>query len=240
MEDEKKAEENGQIDVEKLDLAKFGVQPADMEVAKERLLSFVKSNYEMERERHVAAPGTFNLPPLLEERRLKWKIPDGAFRVAAGTVYDRILIWQIPLLSECTEDEHFIGGAGGTLYKSDQTREKDTREAPRGVIIGAGLRALDALRSNGIDLGHIVYFCKNTVYSIQVDYIAGKWERVSLAREGDLVLSEDVSLAMRTGAMKVVPYEIVGKDGSVRTEHLLADGNGIARERMLPPAEDDL
>lgn len=232
-------EENKMIDVEKLDLAQHGVPEDKIELVRERMLAFAKSTYQIERKKHVAADGTFNLPPLLEQRRIRWEIPDGVFRLAAGTAYDRILIWQIPLLSECNEDANFIGGAGGILHKAVQTKEKETREAPRGVIVGAGLQALDALRSHGIDLGHIVYFCKNTVYSIQVDYIAGHWERVSLARACDLVLSEDVALEMRTGAVKVEAIDRMGDDGIMRTEHILVGKNGVAHERLLPPADEN-
>jgi hypothetical protein len=237
---DEKHEENGQVDVETMDLVKLGVPEDKVALAREKMLSFARSSYSMERARHVAKPGTYNLPPLLEERRLKWEIPDGVFRVAQGTVYDRILIWQIPLLADCIDDNDFIGGAGGTLYKSDQTKEKETREAPRGVVVGAGLQALDVLRAHGMDLGHIVYFCKNTVYTIKVDYIGGHDERVSLARMSDLVLSEDVALDMRSGAVKVQAVERMGDDGVMRREHLLVDGSGIAQERLLPPSEDDL
>ena len=233
------AEENKDIDIDKMDLSRFA-PPEKVEQLRSKLVSFAQSGYQAERERHVAPEGTFNLPPLIEARRLKWKIPDGVFRVAGGTGFDRILLWQIPLLSECLEDEDFIGGAGGVLVKSAQTREKETREAPRGVIVGAGLRALDELRANGYDLGQIVYFAKNTVYSIQVDYIAGKWERVSLARSGDLITSEDLALNVRTNAVEIRAVERMGEDGVMRTEHLLVDGKGVAHERLLPPAEDDL
>lgn len=229
---------NGKVDVDKLDLAQLGIPTSKQEMVRAKLTEFV-ALWEREIDKHVAAPGTFNLPPRLEQRRLEWKVPDGVFRVSPGTLYDRILIYQIPLLSECREDGNKIGGAAGLLWKSEQTKEKETREAPRGIIVGAGMKALDSLRSHGVDLGDIVYFAKNTTYSIQVDYIAGKWERVSLAREGDLILSEDVALGMRTGAIHVEQVERVGEDGVTRTEHLLVDGKGIARERLLPPAEDD-
>lgn len=230
---------NGSVDIEKIDWDRLGVPKQKQEMAKAKLHEFV-SLWEREIDKHVAAPGSFDLPPLLEERRLHWKIPDGVFRVSTGTLFDRILIYQIPLLSECREDGDRIGGAAGLLWKAEQTKEKETREAPRGIIVGAGMKALDSLRSHGVDLGHIVYFCKNSVYSIQVDYIAGHWDRVSLAREGDLVLSEDVALSVRTGAVHVEAVERMGEDGIMRTEHLLVDGKGVAHERMLPPAEDDL
>jgi hypothetical protein len=235
---------NQAVDVEKLDLDQLGIPAAKQDIVRAKLGEFV-SLWEREIDKHVASGGAdgsspFNLPPLLEKRRLEWKIPDGVFRVSPGTLYDRILIYQIPMLSECREDANKIGGAAGILWKSEQTKEKETREAPRGIIVGAGLKALDSLRSHGVDLGHIVCFCKNTTYSIQVDYIAGKWDRVSLAREGDLVLSEDVALGMRTGAVHVEAYERTDEDGVKYTEHLLVDGKGIAHERMLPPAEDDL
>jgi hypothetical protein len=228
---------NGVVDLETVDLAAMGVPAHLVDATRERLTKFA-TTYEGALERHIAAPGTFNLPALLEEKRLEWKIPDGAFRVAGGVVYDRILIWQIPHYALKREDGDKFGGAGGQLYKSDQTKEKETREAPRGIILGAGLKALDSLRSHGIDIGHTVLFCKNTVYSIKVDYIAGKDERVSLARETDIVASEELAAQMASGERQVIEWTRVDKDGVEHVEHLLVGENGVPRERMLPPANE--
>lgn len=231
------SQDNEMIDVDKLDLKALGVKESQVDEVKKRLLSYV-GDYEKELATKVAPPGTLGLPPLLEQRRLEWQIPDGVFKTAPGALFDRILLYQIPLLAKSRSDALTFGG--GLIAKSDQSKDKEQREAPRAVIVGAGLKALDSMRSHGVDLGHIVYFSKNTVYAIQVDYIAGKFDRVSLAREGDLILSEDLCAKILSGAVKVTMFSDTDKWGNVSVEHHYMDEDGHQYYPVMPAAEDDL
>ena len=199
------------------------------------------SEYDRQRERCCSPPGHFpNLPPLLEQRRLHWKIPDGCFATAPGALYDRILLWQVPVLCDTLEDAKVLGGKRGFLAASHNQQDVATREAERGIIVGAGLHALDSLRSHGVDLGHIVYYAKNTVYAIRVDQIAGQEERLSLAREGDLVLSEDLANAITHGAARVEVVEAKDEQGTVHRTHYLIGKDGVRYNPMNPYPEDDL
>lgn len=217
------------IDAEKLSFEGMGLTASQQKAAQERFLSFVNERKDGPKV-ELAPPGSLNLPPLLEKRRLEWEIPDGVFRVAQGTVYDRILVYQIPLLAKSKGDDLTFGGSG-LIIKTDVTRDKETREAPRGVIVGAGLEALDALRSHGVDIGHICYFARNSVYAIQVAMVGGKSERVSLARAGDLILSEDLAEVLRTGEAKVER----NADG---THNVVV--NGLKETRRPMPEFEDL
>ena len=199
------------------------------------------TEYDRQREKFCSPPGHFkNLPPLLEQRRLHWKIPDGCFTTAPGALYDRILLWQVPVLCDSLEDAKVIGGKRGFLAASHNQQDVAAREAERGVIVGAGLHALDSLRSHGVDLGHIVYYAKNTVYAIRVDQIAGQEERLSLAREGDLVLSEDLANAITAGHAKVDVVETKDEQGTVHRTHYLIGKDGVRYNPMNPYPEDDL
>lgn len=231
------SKDNELIDAEMIDLNVYGVPEAQQNEVKKQLLSYVAETAKAVAEK-LATPGTLGLPPLLEKRRLEWEIPDGVFRACPGALYDRILLWQIPLLAKTKEEAITFGG--GLIAKSDQSKDKEQREAPRAVVVGAGLQALDSLRSHGVDLGHIVYFSKNTVYAIQVDYIAGKFQRVSVARDGDLILSEDLAAAYADGTVKVSLIEDMDPMGIRTRRHYLMDSKAQFLNPLPPLPEDDL
>lgn len=138
--------------------------------------------------------GVLKLPPLLEMRRDQYGIIDGAF--AARPVYDRVFIWQIPM----EESETF---GGGLILKTERTKQMEHEEAPRGIVVGAGLKALDSLRSNGIDLGHIVSFVRLSPYRKPCGRGYGNLEEyVIILRDGDIIASEDLEQEVRAGRVK--------------------------------------
>jgi len=158
----------------------------------------------------MSPPGALGLPPLLEAKRLKYQITDGAFRVHPA--FDRILVFQI---SE-HEGETFGGGA---IIMAPTVAKREEVETPRGVIISAGLLALDHLRSNCIDIGHTVYFVQNAPWRIRVDVNRGHLFHVMVLRDGDLIGSEDTQEALRKGNLKVTYNKDTG-------QHVYADPDG--------------
>lgn len=150
-----------------------------------------------------APKGSMNIPTLLDERRLKYEIPQGAFRHQMA--FDRVMLWQIP--------EHHNEGrtyAGTTIIKTDMRKSNDEREAPRGIVVSAGLSALDTLRSNGIDLGHIVGYVRLAPWRKTVDCYLGKEVQALIIRAGDIVSSEDLMTGILGGACSI---EVREKDG---------------------------
>lgn len=137
----------------------------------------------------VSPPGAFGLPELLEARRLECSLPDAMF--SSHCVYDRILVAQI------AEENRDTFTRGGMLIKPEKTKAREMEQAPRGIIVTAGLLALDHLRSNGMDLGHIVRFVRNSVYRIVVDNVEGTDVELMVLRSGDIVSSEDLELLRR-------------------------------------------
>jgi hypothetical protein len=146
--------------------------------------------------KRMSPPGTLGLPPLLDERRLRYGMCDAVF--AAQAAYDRILLFQIdPSFS----DGEKYGDTG--IYMPDSAKRRVREEAPRGVIVSAGLRALDSLRSNGMDLGHIVSFVRLSPWRLPVDMIAGAPVYVLILRDSDIVGSEDTAAALRAGGLVI-------------------------------------
>jgi hypothetical protein len=163
----------------------------------------------------MSPPGGLRLPKLLDERRLQFGIVDGAFRTQV--TFERVFVWQIPRV----ETETF---EGTRIIAPQNTRKRLEREASRGVLVGAGLSALDRLRSNGIELGHIVQIIRNAPWRIQVDSIAGQDFHVIVLQAGDLLGSEDLAAELLAGKAEVkeelnehgVGEHVIVRDGVFR------------------------
>lgn len=163
--------------------------------------------------RRMAPRGALGLSPLLEERRLEFGITNKAF--VSQAVYDRVFVFQIPMVF----GDKF---EGSTLYMPDTTRAREANGAPRGIVISAGPIALDAMRSNGIDLGHIIYFVHAAPYHIRYDLIEGKAMHMIVLTAGDIVSSEDLADNLRTRKVRII------QDSKVtdRVSHTFIDETG--------------
>lgn len=199
---------------------------ATMETTDERMKMFSPSQIaQMEKasdgiRAKMAPRGALGLPPQLDARRLEWGITDGAFRVQAA--FDRILVHQIPMA-------HFMGGTfgeGGVIVMPKTAESARERSAPRGIVVSAGLKALDEMRSNGIELGDIVMFNHVSPWRIETDMIDGKLHHVLVMHAGHIIGSEDL-------AKRLQKREIF-LDGPV-TQHVYVNrGTGDRPEPVLP------
>jgi len=145
--------------------------------------------------KQISKKGALNLPPLLDKRRREYDVIDGAFQFQC--TYDRILVKQISQFG----DQETYGDTRIFMPHTMQESEKNT--APRGVLIGAGLSALDSLHSNGIALGHIVTFIRDAVWHYRIGVIQGQDEYVLILRAGDILGSEDLAQSMRAGKCRI-------------------------------------
>jgi hypothetical protein len=137
---------------------------------------------------------------------------------SAQAIFDRVLLWQVP--------EGWYGGdeyEGTGIVKATSTKIRHQQDTPRGIIISAGLNALDVLASHGVGIGHVVHFCVNSMYRRPLDDHDEK--HLALMRVGDNVDSEDLAAAIDNGTCHVVLYE--GK-------HILVDNDGNQWEPQLP------
>jgi hypothetical protein len=140
--------------------------------------------------------GSYNIPGLLDERRFEYGIPNGAFE--HYPVFDKVYIWQATLTERRTYSD------GGSLVKPDAVIARDRNTAPRGIIVSAGLQALDSLRSTGIDIGHMVRFKKFSPFMQPVGEIRGVELTVMVIRDGDIVSSEDLARAYHARELAIV------------------------------------
>lgn len=166
--------------------------------------------------RQKQVPGEFNLPPLLEARRLEHGIPAGAFAYQA--VYNRILVWQLP----ADEAETYV--SGGRIVKTGRTKQYERDTAARGIIVSAGLSSLDYLRSNGMDLGHKISFVRLSPMRDICDTVGrGIEQEVLILQAGDIVASFDLAANLKSGHTQTICWLGVHKHVVDGVEHTPQD-----------------
>ena len=144
----------------------------------------------------MSPPGALHLTEKLEAAREKHGIPDGFFRVAAG--FDRIFVFPIDPFDA---DEKL---PGSSLYRPELTQQKDLQEGYRGVLISAGLTAMDRLMSHGYELGDIVMTNKNVPFARRMELLEGKPMFVLVMRDGDLAGNETLQADILAGKRRVI------------------------------------
>ena len=167
----------------------------------------------------MAPPGALRLPEKLEAARLKHGIPDGFFRVAAG--FDRIFVFPIDPFDADPKMPN------SRIFRPELTQQKDLQEGYRGVLISAGLTAMDRLMSHGYELGDIVMTNKNVPFARRMELIEGKPMFALVMRDGDLAGNETLQADILAGKRRVVDEGVgryehqiasVGDDGAVVVE----------------------
>lgn len=147
-----------------------------------------------ERKSRMSPEGELGLPALLEKRRLEYGITDGAFAVQPYN--DTVLVYQISRM----QGETF---GDSSIIMPDVVKKKEHEGTPQGIVVAAGLQALDSLRMNGMDLGHVVAFCRVAPWRIETDKIGGRYDEILVFRVGDVVGSVDLADSLRDGTMEV-------------------------------------
>lgn len=175
---------------------------------------------EMDREARLRASimspkGKLGLPPLLDARRLEWLITDGAFAIAP--LFNRVHIHQIP---------RFVNKKKGLIHMPDTVAHSQLRACHRGILVSAGALALDALRSNGVDLGHVVHFVHVNPLRLFVDYAEGLEPQVLVMTVDCVESSEDLAEAIRNEKCRVV----MGEDG----KHRYINKDGTTWDPQMP------
>ena len=159
--------------------------------------------FSAEMAKKMSPPGGLNLSELLEKRRFEFQIPDRAFD--EQPIFDRVHIWQISAVKGET-----YGDTGIFMPESAQRRERENN--PRGVLIAAGPAALDALRSNGVELGHLVAFIQLAPFRMSHGYDEqGKEDEVIVLSASDVTGSRDLRQKMLVGDIRFKPVEYNGQ-----------------------------
>lgn len=168
----------------------------------------------------MSAKGTLGLPQRLDDARIEYGITDAAFRLAAA--FNTVFVWQVPMQKGETYE-------GSSIILTETTRKTEKNRAPIGIIISAGLLALDALRSNGLDLGHKVAFVHSAPYHIRYDVVEGQDFHLVVLEAGQIRGSYELAEDLKTRRVRVIQNP--GNLDAV--EHILINENG---KPVLPQA----
>lgn len=179
-------------------------------------------------EKHMSPPEVLKLPPLLELRRQKYLLPDEVFGHQA--LFDRVLVMQLSERDDA-DNEKF---EGTNIFKTQSKQAADLEALPRGVLVSAGLKALDNLRANGIDIGHVVTFIKQAPFRLPLGTVEGVNFNVLVMRDGDLNTSEDLVRLQRAGKVRVEIKEFNGAEC-----HCFVDESGKQWNPACPQADFD-
>lgn len=189
-----------------------------------RLKSYAKNLRDKYGE-HMSAAGALGLPALLEARRLEYGIVDQAFEQEC--LFDRVYVWQVPRNESDTYENTMI-------LRPDQAKRREEESCPRGVIVSAGLKALDNLRSNGVDLGHVISFVRMSPWRMPIGNIAGvEIPPLLVMRDGDLISSLDLAEARKAGKVRTIQAQTASG-----IEHRLEGPDGCVAAKMPWMSED--
>ncbi len=167
-------------------------------------LNLVAVNIADKLEASLKPRGFYNIPDILDERRLYYGIPNGAFECYPA--FDKVFVYQIPLKTRKTYAE------SGAILRPDQVNGYDRNTTPRGIIVSAGLKAMDALYSTGFHIGEIIRFKKLSPYMMPIDDIDGHEFHVMVIRDGDIEASEDFAEQLNNRKIEIKNVKENGYD----------------------------
>lgn len=166
------------------------------------------------------------LPPLMEARRVHYHMPDALF-LNYEAIWDRVFLWQ------CSNADGTKAPGSTLIEMPDTTAERLANENPVGVIVSAGPRALDALVSQGMDVGHMVTMQRLTPFKLPIENVNGKELKLVTTRAGDLTGSMDLPFRRRCDGMKTEVFED-NETGERFHGFTDADGELLMRPQMPP------
>lgn len=173
----------------------------------------------------MAPAGKLGLSKHLDARRLAYGVPNGAFDVQPA--HDTVYVYQLAPI------DHITFTKKGRIVRPDMVQTQATNESPRGLLVAAGLEALDILSSHGIEVGDIVRLLRMSPYRMTVDNIEGHDFPVLVMNAGDIKGSEDTAGRLRRGELRIetVTEKVNGVD-TIR--HRYVPGKGKKRQRGVP------
>jgi hypothetical protein len=137
---------------------------------------------------HIPLGERATATPLLLHRLQQFDIPLPKGR----PVYDRIYVYPLEGRDQGDKFE------GSLLYKPEQS--KDLYGASRGVIVKAGIKALEQMWSHGIELGHMVIVARLSPWERKYEG-KGRIHKVMVLRASEIVSSEDTEEDVLEGCL---------------------------------------
>ncbi len=179
-----------QVSQDALDMTEMALERAE---AERKRMAF-KQMEDDEIAKRISPPGALGLPELLERRRHELKLTDAMFEQVA--MFDKVLLYQFP-----KGDGETIPGSASGLILSEKGKARTEQEAPRGIIVSAGLQALDELETNGSGIGHIVLFVRLSPWRVPFETVMGKDRYLIPLRTCDIIADEDAGRQLRDGQL---------------------------------------
>lgn len=141
-------------------------------------------------------------PKHLLRRCRQWQVPTSAV-VNMQATFDRVLVYQILDFDlEKTADGKFWKrrGMSDDVAVPDRALQREKNASPRGIVVSAGLDALEKLNTNGVDLGDYVRLLRLNPYRIPVGMTpAFEHVYVLLGDAASLAAAEDLADGLREG-----------------------------------------
>ena len=99
------------------------------------------------------------------------------------------------------------GYGDGLIQLSDKAKEAARYMAPQGIIVSAGLAALDMMTSHGIGLGHMVWFIRQSPWRIVCGQMAGRDVELIMLRSAELAGSFDTASLLKERRIRMKAEE---------------------------------
>lgn len=157
----------------------------------------------------MSPAGSLGLTEHLDAKRIEHGIIDDCFDVCAS--FNRILVYQLPLKEETVGKSKIIA--------PQASQKRMQQEAPTGVIVSAGLGALDVLRTHGMQVGDTILFIKQGMWRITTGWVRHVDEHLMVLSVGDIISNQDLAKRLREGS---VNYSWDAENG----EHRMVDSQG--------------
>ena len=133
---------------------------------------------------------------LLDKRIAEFEIP----MWPGEATFARILVYRIP--DKAAARDTFV--EDGKILMPETVRSNEEFRSPRGIIVSAGLQAMDILRGNGMQLGEMIWMSSHTPWRFKVDTRKdGTDVEFFFMQAGDVTLSEDLLTARQAGKVRV-------------------------------------
>jgi hypothetical protein len=126
---------------------------------------------------------------LLEKRVKEYDIPSWP----GEAQFERIIVFQIPAEADAQEKI-------GSLFVPQKTRDAQLAKSPRGIVVSAGLKALDIMYSHGMELGEMIWLASWSPFRVQTEVKSGgATVEFFFMSVGDIILSEDMKARFASG-----------------------------------------
>ena len=169
----------------------------------------------------MSPPGGLGLPKLLDERRIEYNIPDSAFNWAA--VFDRVLGYQLDVF-----DGHKINDKS-EIYIPQYVMERNRKLTPKVLILNAGLKARDEMKSHGIEVGDVCMLCRMAIFSAVYDFVDNIPQVFLQLRSGDLSAGKDTARRVRSGELRVEYRQFMKGTPQEFWAHVYVDREGVVQ-----------